>query len=245
MHEIGARVVEFCGLKFNVYDSMHEIGAHHVVNFAGFTFNMDTLQMTWITMAIVILIAFVSTRNLSLVPKRWQSLIEMLVVALLEQIDSVMGPRGRKLAPLIVSLFLFILISNWLGLVPSFMSPTNDANTTFGLALMVVMMLHLLGVYFKGIKYLKHFFEPFAPFIIINIIEEVAKPITLAFRLFGNILAGEILIIILGMLLPIWMPIPSVIWLAFSVFVGVVQAFIFTMLSMSYLANAVKDDHHD
>ena len=78
-------------------------------------------------------------------------------------------------------------------------------------------------------------------FVVINVIEEVAKPITLAFRLFGNILAGEILIIILLKLVPIWMPIPSVIWLAFSIFIGGVQAFIFTSLSMAYLANAVKD----
>ena len=76
-------------------------------------------------------------------------------------------------------------------------------------------------------------------------LEEVAKPITLAFRLFGNILAGEILIIILAQLLPMWFPIPNIIWLGFSVFVGVIQAFIFTMLSMSYLANGVKEDQHD
>lgn len=224
---------------------MHEIGAHHVAQIAGFSFNMDTLYMTWLAMAVIIVIAFIATRNLKLVPTGWQSVIEMIMSALLDQIDATMGPKGRQLAPLIISLFLFILISNWLGLIPTLSSPTNDVNTTFGLALMVVLMLHVLGVYFKGMSYIKHFFQPFAPFIIINIIEEVAKPVTLAFRLFGNILAGEILIIILLMLVPIWMPIPSVVWLAFSVFVGVVQAFIFTMLSMSYLANAVKDDHHD
>jgi len=224
---------------------MHEIGAHQVAQIAGFSFNMDTLRMTWLAMAVIIVVAFIATRNLKLVPTGWQSVLEMIMSALLDQIDATMGPKGRKLAPLIISLFLFILISNWLGLIPTLASPTNDVNTTFGLALMVVLMLHILGVYFKGMSYIKHFFEPFAPFVIINIIEEVAKPVTLAFRLFGNILAGEILIIILLMLVPIWMPIPSVVWLAFSVFVGVVQAFIFTMLSMSYLANAVKDDHHD
>ncbi|MGL6017011.1 MAG: F0F1 ATP synthase subunit A, partial [Selenomonadaceae bacterium] len=117
-------------------------------------------------------------------------------------------------------------------------------NTTLGLALLVVVMLHVLGLYFKGMGYIKHFFQPVAPFVIINMIEEVAKPITLAFRLFGNILAGEILIIILLKLMPIWMPVPSVIWLAFSIFVGGVQAFIFTMLSMAYLANGVKHDDH-
>lgn len=224
---------------------MHEIGVREVVQFAGLTFNVETLIMTWITMAVVILIAFLATRNLRLVPTGWQNAIEMVVTALHGQIDATMGPRGRMLAPLIISLFLFLLVSNWLGLIPTLSSPTNDLNTTLGLALMVIVMLHVMGVYFKGMHYIKHFFQPVPVFVVINAIEEVAKPITLAFRLFGNILAGEILIIILLKLMPIWMPIPSVIWLAFSIFVGGVQAFIFTMLSMAYLANAVKEDEEE
>ena len=221
---------------------MHEIGVREIVQFAGMTFNMETLEMTWIAMAIVILIAFLATRNLKLVPSGWQNVMEMVITGLHEQIDVTMGPKGRSLAPLIISLFMFLLVSNWLGLVPFLASPTNDLNTTLGLALMVIVMLHVMGVYFKGMHYIKHFFQPVPVFVVINAIEEVAKPITLAFRLFGNILAGEILIIILLKLMPIWMPIPSVIWLAFSIFIGGVQAFIFTMLSMAYLANAVRED---
>ena len=224
---------------------MHEIGVREVVQFAGLTFNVETLIMTWITMAVVILIAFLATRNLRLVPTGWQNAIEMVVTALHGQIDATMGPRGRMLAPLIISLFLFLLVSNWLGLIPTLSSPTNDLNTTLGLALMVIVMLHVMGVYFKGMHYIKHFFQPVPVFVVINAIEEVAKPITLAFRLFGNILAGEILIIILLQLMPIWMPVPSVIWLAFSIFIGGVQAFIFTMLSMAYFANAVKEDEEE
>ncbi|MDU2063661.1 MAG: F0F1 ATP synthase subunit A, partial [Sporomusaceae bacterium] len=85
-----------------------------------------------------------------------------------------------------------------------------------------------------------HFFKPYALFLPINIIEELAKPITLSFRLFGNIIAGEVLLIVLGMLVPYFVP---TIWLAFSVFVGVIQAFIFTMLTMSYLSNSLNDNH--
>ena len=146
------------------------------------------------------------------------------------------------LAPFIISLFMFLLVSNWLGLIPGMASPTNDLNTTLGLALLVIVMVHVLGVARKGGHYIGHFFKPTPIFVIINAIEEIAKPITLSFRLFGNILAGEILIIILLKLMPIWMPVPSVIWLAFSIFIGAVQAFIFTMLSMAYFANAVKED---
>ena len=223
---------------------MHEIGVRETVQFAGLTFNWETLEMTWITMAIVLLIAFLATRSLKLVPSGWQNVVEMVVTALAEQSDTMLGKRGQFLSPFIVTLFLFLLVSNWVGLVPTMASPTNDLNTTLGLALLVICMVHVLGVYMKGGHYIAHFFQPTPVFVIINAIEEVAKPITLAFRLFGNILAGEILIIVLLKLIPIWMPVPSVLWLAFSIFIGGVQAVIFTMLSMAYLANAVKEDEH-
>ena len=173
---------------------MHEIGVREVVQFAGFTFNWETLVMTWITMAIVLLIAVLATRNLQMVPQGWQNVVEAIVVWLHEQIDATMGKNGRFLAPFVVSLFMFLLVSNWLGLIPKMASPTNDLNTTLGLALLVIVMVHGLGLYMKGGHYIAHFFQPTPVFVIINAIEEVAKPITLAFRLFGNILAGEILI---------------------------------------------------
>lgn len=221
---------------------MHEIGVREVVQWAGMTFNWETLCMTWLTMAIVLVIAFLAVRNLSLVPKGWQNVIEMVVEGLQAQMKGTMGKGGMFLAPFIISLFMFLLVSNWLGLIPGMASPTNDLNTTLGLALLVIVMVHVLGVARKGGHYIGHFFKPTPVFVIINAIEEIAKPITLSFRLFGNILAGEILIIILLKLMPIWMPVPSVIWLAFSIFIGAVQAFIFTMLSMAYFANAVKED---
>ena len=221
---------------------MHEIGVRETVQLAGFTFNWETLEMTWLTMAIVILIAFLATRSLSLVPRGWQMVVELIIGWLHGQIDAMMGKSWRFLAPFIVSLFMFLLVGNWIGLVPTLSSPTNDLNTTLALALTVIVMVHFLGVYKKGFHYLAHFFQPTPVFVVINIIEEIAKPITLACRLFGNILAGEILIVVLLMLMPIWMPIPAVCWLAFSIFIGGVQAVIFTMLSMAYLANAVKED---
>lgn len=219
----------------------HEIGAHKVAHFLGMTFNMDTLMMTWLTMAIVIVLAVLATRSIELKPKGWQNVLEMAMVAFLEQIEANMGPKGKSMAPLLITLFLFLLVGNELGLIPGFTSPTNDINTPLGLALMIVLMVHVLGVKNKGLRYLKHFFEPYKIFVIINIVEELAKPITLSFRLFGNILAGEVLLLILGMLVPYFVP---TLWLAFSVFVGIVQAFIFTMLSISYLSNSVQDDHH-
>lgn len=219
----------------------HAIGTHELGQFLGMTVNMDTLMMTWLTMAIVILLAVLATRRIELRPRGWQNFLEMVLVAFLEQIEASMGAKGRQMAPLIITLFLFILVGNELGLIPGLTSPTNDLNTTLGLALMIVMIVHVLGVKNKGLGYLKHFFEPYKIFVIINIVEELAKPITLSFRLFGNIIAGEVLLIILDKLVPYFVP---TLWLAFSVFVGIVQAFIFTMLSISYLSNSMQDEHH-
>ena len=220
----------------------HEIGSHHIAQFAGMSFHMDTLYMTWLTMAIVIIIAILATRQLKLVPSGWQNVLEMAVEALINQVKETMGPKGSKFASFIISLFLFLLIGNFLGLVPGLTSPTSDLNTTLGLALLVIVMVQILGIVNKGLgAYLGHFIKPNPVFLLINIIEELSKPITLSFRLFGNIMAGEILIIVLGMLVPYFVP---TLWLAFSVFVGVIQAFIFTMLSMSYLSSGLNDENH-
>jgi len=194
-------------------------------------------------MGITIVISCLAVRSLKVIPSGWQNFLEIIVEWLHKQIEGMMGKRGMFLAPFIVSLFLFLLTSNLLGLIPFFVSPTNDLNTTLGLALLVVCMVHFFGLYFKRGHYIAHFFQPIAPFVIINAIEEIAKPITLAFRLFGNILAGEILIIVLLHLTenPFWLSLPSVAWLGFSIFISCVHAVIFTMLSMAYLGNAVKE----
>ena len=222
---------------------MEHIGVRETVKFLGFTFNWETLCMTWLAMAIVILFACLAVRSLKLVPSAWQNFIELVFLWLNDQLVAMMGSKRAPLfAPFILSLFLFLLVSNLLGLIPFLVSPTNDLNTTLGLALLVIFLVHFFGLYFKGFHYIAHFFQPVAPFVVINFIEEIAKPITLAFRLFGNILAGEILIIVLLHLIPFWMPVPSVVWLLFSIFISCVHAVIFTMLSMAYLSNAVKED---
>jgi F-type H+-transporting ATPase subunit a len=206
---------------------------------------MDTLYMTWLVMAIVIVLSMLAVRRLETVPRGMQNIFEMAIEAIGGQVDATIGPNSRKVAPLLITLFIFLLISNWLGLVPGFTSPTNDLNTTLGLALMIIGFVHVLGVSHHGLGHFKHFIQPHPLFLPINIIEEIARPITLSFRLFGNIMAGEILIILIAAL-PLWYgePLVGVLWLGFSVIVGLIQAFIFTMLSTSYLSNSLKDDHH-
>lgn len=218
------------------------IGVHHVAQIAGLTFNMDTLFMTWVSMAAVIALVILATRKLEMIPRRnSQNLLELAVEALLGQIQASAGAKGRQVASLVITLFLYLLIANWLGLVPGFSSPTNDINTTLGLALMVIVTVQLVAIRNWGIlKYLRHFFQPSILFFPINVIEECSKPITLACRLFGNIFAGEVLLIILTLLVPYLIP---SIWLGFSVFVGFIQALIFTIMTLSYLSNSLKDSH--
>lgn len=216
--------------------------AHKVVQFLGMNFNLDTVYMSLLASVIVLLLVLLATRSLQLVPRsKGQVFIEMIVEGLMSQIDGTIGPKGRKVAPLVITLFVFLLISNWLGLVPGFTSPTNDINCAAGLALMIVAVVNILGIMNNGfVGHFSHLFKPHFLFLPINLIEELAKPITLSARLFGNILAGEILIVILTQLVPYLVP---GIWLAFSIFVGFIQAGIFTMMSMTYLANALQDHH--
>ena len=117
---------------------MHE---HKIVEYLGMHFHLDTIYMSILSSLIVLLLAFLATRNLQIIPKgRLQNVVEMIVEAWLDQLDNNIGPKGRMVAPLIITLFLFLLIANWVGLVPGLASPTNDINCALGLALVVVLV---------------------------------------------------------------------------------------------------------
>lgn len=213
-------------------------GTHEVF---GMMLNMNTIKITWLAMAIVFGIMMLATRNLKLIPSGAQNALEAVVEFLMGLLEQNLGKERRFMAPFVITLFLFLLISNELGMIPGLASPTNDINTTLGMALMVVMSVHILGCWHNGFfRYMSHFFKPHPLFLPLNIIEEISKPVTLSFRLFGNILAGEILLVVLGVLVPYVIPTA---WLAFSFVVGILQALIFSILSMSYLSGAFKSNH--
>lgn len=220
-------------------------GTHDILMLGGHAFNWDTLLMTWITGLLVFLIVFPATRHMKIVPDRWQNAIEMIVEALCEKFEGTLGPNYRKAVTVLLTLFMFIFVGNELGLLPTahlIVSPTNDLNTTLGLAVGSSIIIHILYIQNKGgVKYLKHFFEPFVPFVVINLMEEISKPLTLAMRLFGNILAGEILLEVLQDLAPIGVP---MLWIAFSLVIGLIQAFIFTILVTAYLGGALGEGGH-
>ncbi len=212
----------------------------------GIVINMQTMYMTWIAMAIVFVLFFVVSRNPKLVPSGLQNVMEMVIDFLDGMMNQNLGEKGRKyMASFIITLFMFILISNEIGMLPQigvhWTSPTNDINTCFALSLLIALSAYIVGVARQGLKHFKHFVQPAPGFIVLHLLDAVTKPLTMALRLFGNILAGEILLIVLYQLSP-WI-IPEF-WVMFSLFIGFVQAFIFTILALGSYALAFSDHEH-
>ncbi len=225
-------------------------------SFFGPEFNVDTIVMTWIVMAIMLLLAVVVRRRLEHDRARGaQNTLELIFDFINNLVSDTLGSaRVATIGPLAVSLFLFILISNYIGLIPLPMhwwhSPTSDLNTPLGLALMVLILVQYLAVRTRGGGgYFKHFLQPFPALAPISVIEEFSKPVTLTFRLFGNIFAGEVLILVFGALLQGVMlaALPfvyAVLGLGLGLFVGAVQAFIFTILTVAYIGLATSTEGH-
>ncbi|OPX84366.1 MAG: ATP synthase subunit a [Pelotomaculum sp. PtaB.Bin104] len=206
------------------------------------------MVMTWLAMALVVIFAVVCTRNMDMrKPRGGQNVLEMMFEGIRNLVNQNMDPqKGASIIGVVVTFFIFILFSNLLGLVPTLSSPTANPNTTFALSLTTFALMYYYGIKYKGAGYFKHFVQPYVFFLPINLIEEFSKPVTLAFRLFGNIYGGEVMMVVLLGLFGVWAHflggfIASVVWLAFSIFVGCIQAFIFTMLSIVYISIATAE----
>ena len=216
---------------------------HPTTTVAGLDFNVDTIRNTVIVCGVLIAFAIYLRRQLdSGVPGAIQNATEGLFEYLRDLTESTLEGRGIALVPLAISLFAFLLLANLLGLLPGLRSPTNDWNTTLGLALMSFTLVQFYGIKKRGLGgYLKHLLlQP--PFFPLTVIDELAKIVTLSFRLYFNIFVGELLLALI-LLLPIWGSlVPGAFWMAVSVFIGLVQAFIFTVLTVSYVAVATQVD---
>jgi F-type H+-transporting ATPase subunit a len=213
----------------------------------------ETVTVTWLIMAVVVLLSIKATRNLKKVPGRGQIVLEMLIDAINNLTAQTMGEDKKSFSPYMGTILIFLAIANLAGLI-GFRPPTADVNTTMGLAMITFTMIHICGARRKGIgKYLKGFAEPLAPMLPLNIIGELATPISLGFRLFGNIVGGLIIMnLIYGALEalsvkvlgpaapPIFQTgIPAVLHIYFDLFAGVLQSFIFTMLTMVNVSMAM------
>ncbi len=211
------------------------------------TFGLEahTALMIYIMIGLTIF-SFVLAGRLSLVPGRTQSVVELVVGSFMNLVDETMGHKGRKYFPFILTFAVFIFISNVLGMIPGFVPPTANLNTTLALALIVFVATHLIGIKEHGLKYFKHFTGPvwwLAPLMIpIEIIGHLARPVSLSLRLFGNMMGHEQIVGVLLLLMPIAYPL-----LAISTVLGIlvvfIQAFIFALLSMMYIGGALEEAH--
>ncbi|HBI57008.1 MAG TPA: ATP synthase F0 subunit A [Firmicutes bacterium] len=195
----------------------------------------ESVVNTWIVMAVLIILALVLRRRLELRPGKAQNIAELLVDGFTGIVKSTMGEKNIGFMPYMATLFLLILFSNIIGIF-GFRTPTSDINVTLGYALMTFFSIHFFGVKAKGLGYLKGFFEPIFVIAPINIIGELARPVSLSMRLFGNMLGGSVIMALISGAVALF--VPAVASIYFDLFSGILQSFIFTMLSMVFISLA-------
>ncbi len=200
---------------------------------------------TWLAMAILIGLSIAARLTLKKsAPTGVQNFMETIVSGLENYVVEIMGPEGKHYLSLIGTLFLFILVCNLQGLVPGLDSPTANINTTLALALVAFFATHYIGVKRHGLGYIKHFFGPMwvlAPLMfIIESISHVARILSLSIRLFGNMIAKHILLLVLFFLFPYFLQVPI---LGLGLLVAFVQAGVFALLTMLYLAGSIEEAH--
>jgi len=200
---------------------------------------------TWVVMLILVSLALLSRSALTLIPGKLQNVLEIAIDGLENFTVETGGEKIRPMFPLLATLFLFILVSNLISLIPGFLPPTASLNTTLACALIVFIMTHYLGIKSNGVRYIKQFMGPvwwLAPlFLVIETISHFARILSLSFRLFGNMMGHEIVLTILFMLVgAFFLPLPI---MALGVMVAVVQALVFYLLSVIYFSTAMDEAH--
>ena len=200
---------------------------------------------SWLVMIILLVCAKLAVSGIKMIPTGGQNFFEVLVGGYEDFMVDVMGEEGRPYFPLIFTLFIYILLMNWLGMIPGMFSPTANINTPLSMALVVFIMTHIVGVKEHGFKYIKHFMGPvaaLAPLMVpIEIIGHCARVLSLTFRLFGNILGEDLVVAILFFLAGMYLaPLPM---MFLGIFTCFVQAFIFSLLTMLYISAAIEEAH--
>ena len=199
---------------------------------------------SWVIIAALIFLGWLATRRLTLVPGKSQNVWEALIGGMEDFVVQNMGEAGRKVFPVLFTLFIYILFMNLTGLIPGADAPTANINTNVGMAIFIFLYYNYWGFKLHGLHYIKHFTGPFwwlAPMMLpIEIISHLARPLSLTLRLFGNIRGEEIVIALMFFLAPILGSLP--IFMLF-VLMKSMQAFIFFMLSLMYLKGAFEEAH--
>lgn len=241
------------------------IGDQPTFQLFGLTFDTYVIIATLVAAAIVLWLGFrMRAKATAGVPGKLQLLFELMVEQVTDLTSSAIGPEGSAFVPLGVVLFFFILVCNWMEFLPTAFqvgisheilpTPTADVNLPAAMAVMVFILCHYMSVKRRGVRgYFRHYTKPFAIMTPINVIEEITKPITLTFRLFGNLFAGGLMILVVavvsqqiagaavgGVITFAW----SLVWKPFDLFIGAIQALIFSLLTIMYLGMAMSTDEH-
>lgn len=254
------------GRTWGLFILMHEISLKAEELFHIGSLNVtNALFLAVITMLIFVIWAVYFNKKISLVPKGFQNFFEIIFEGALELMETVLGSRksAEKYAPLVITIFLFVMTSNWLGLTPFVGSigiehvehghhaftpllraPAADLNFTVFIAMLSVVLANLFGFIALGFKrHASKFFNfknPIMTFVgFLELVSEFVKIVSFSFRLFGNIFAGEVLLLVVGFLVPYFIPLP---FLFLEVFVGFIQAFIFAMLTLVFIAMATSEE---
>jgi len=225
-----------------------EVGKHFYWNIAGFLVHGQVLIVIWFVAVVLFILSILGTRDTNRIPHGWQNFMESAIEFITDIAKNQLGESFYKeWIPYIGTLFLFIFGCNWAGaIIPwklielpegELAAPTNDINTTVALALMTSFAYFYAGLSKKGLGYFKRYVNPIPLLLPINILEDFTKPLSLSFRLFGNVLADELTITVLTGLVPLVIPLPIML---LGLFAGSVQALIFSTLAAAYIAEALE-----
>jgi F-type H+-transporting ATPase subunit a len=225
-----------------------EVGAHYYWEFAGISVHGQVFIVIWFVILLLLGASILGTSKLERIPKGWQNFMEFILEFSQEIAKNQLGESFyRPWVPFISTLFLFILGCNWAGAVipwkllelpeGELAAPTNDINTTIALSLLVSLAYFFGGLRKKGLGYFKRYIQPTPILLPINILEDFTKPLSLSFRLFGNVLADELTVTVLTILVPLIVPLPI---MGLGLFAGSVQALIFSTLAAAYIAEAIE-----
>lgn len=225
-----------------------EVGQHFYWEVAGLKLHGQVFLTSWFVIALLVIFALAATRKVERIPSGLQNFMEYALEFIRDLAKGQIGEKEyRPWVPFVGTLFLFIFVSNWSGaLVPwklihipsgELAAPTNDINTTVALALLTSLAYFYAGLSRRGLGYFARYIEPTPILLPINILEDFTKPLSLSFRLFGNILADELVVAVLVLLVPLFVPLPVMI---LGLFTSAIQALIFATLAAVYIGEAIE-----
>lgn len=236
-----------------LFDSAEvSIGQHYYWEIGSYSIHGQVLMVSWFVFAIIAIISFLANNQLKPIPEEGlQNLTEFFTEFIRDLAKTQIGEEDyEKWVPFLGTIFLFIFVSNWSGaLIPwhvieipngELAAPTNDINTTVALALLTSIAYFYAGLSKKGLGYFKRYISPAAFLLPINVLEDFTKPLSLSFRLFGNILADELVVAVLVSLAPLIVPIPIML---LGLFTSAIQALVFATLAGAYIGEAIEDHH--